>query len=57
MSTSAIIEGCPHLDFNQNHTDFGAYAMVHTGTMNNSKERDIPAITLKLLNEKGGYIL
>ena len=29
--------------------------MVHTGTVNNMKARDIPAIALKTLNESGGY--
>ena len=54
-SPAAIIEGSPHPDFSQKHIAFGAYSMVHTVTVNNTKARDIPAITLKPLNESGWY--
>ena len=55
MSPATIIEGSPHPDFSQKQIAFGAYKMVHTGTVKNTKVRDIPAITLKPLNESGGY--
>ena len=49
------MEGFPRPDFNQNHISFGAYAMVYTGGMNNTKAGDIPDISLKPLSETGGY--
>ena len=52
-----IIKGPPCLDLIQNHINLRVYAMIHTGTMNNAKARNIPTIALKPINEAGGYTL
>ena len=55
MSPSTIIEGFPRPDSSKTHIAFGTYTMVHTGTINSMKARDIPAIGLKPLKDLGGY--
>ena len=56
MSPAMIIECCPRPNFSANHIAFDAYEMVHTGTIKNMKAREISTITLKSLNQLGGYI-
>ena len=55
MSLGTIIKGCPRPDFNQNHIAVGAYVLVHTGTINNTRAIDISAIALKPLNKIGEH--
>jgi hypothetical protein len=39
---------------NKKHAEFGAYALVYTGTENNMRKRGVPAIALKASNDVGG---
>ena len=55
LSPAAIILGSPNLDYNKLKIIFGAYAQVYRGANNSTKKRTVGAISLILVNERGGY--
>ena len=55
LSTSTIVEGIPKVDMGQNKLAFGSYALVQIGTTNTMQIRCVPAISLKVSNDSGGY--
>ena len=55
MSPSNIILGRARPNFNYSQIEYGAYAMVFSGTANNMSAQGIPCIALKPSNEIGGY--
>ena len=54
LAPSTIVEGRQKLDMNKKRAEFGAYALVYTGTENNMRKRGVPAIALKASNDVGG---
>ena len=46
-----------NLDFNQERIVFGSYALVYTGTSNNTRRRIIPSIALNKSKYHGGQYL
>jgi hypothetical protein len=52
---STIVEGIQKLDMDKKRAEFGAYALVYTGTENNMRKRGVPAIELKASNDVGGF--
>ena len=55
LAPSTIVEGRQKLDMNKKRAEFGAYALVYTGTENNMRKRGVPAIALKASNDVGGF--
>ena len=49
MRPATIVKGHLRPNLSQNHIIFGAHIMVHTGTVNNIKARNIPIFALKAL--------
>ena len=41
------------MGMNKNRAEFGAYALVYTGTENNMRKRGVPTIALKESNDVG----
>eukprot|EP00957_Ditylum_brightwellii_P171779 13076781-Ditylum_brightwellii.AAC.1 len=52
MSPAAIVLGKYNPDVGRKAIHFGAYAMVHTKTTNNMKQRSVNAIALRASNNK-----
>eukprot|EP00957_Ditylum_brightwellii_P156119 11883531-Ditylum_brightwellii.AAC.1 len=55
MSSAAIVLGRRNPDISRKTIHFGAYAMVHTKTTNNMKQRSTNAIALRASNNKDRY--
>ena len=51
LAPSKIVEGRQKLDMNKKREEFGAYALVYTGTENNMRKIGVPGIALKALND------
>ena len=49
-----IVEGKPNTDINQERIVFGSYALVYTGTRNDTNRRIITSIELNESNNHGG---
>eukprot|EP00957_Ditylum_brightwellii_P191088 14549816-Ditylum_brightwellii.AAC.1 len=55
MSPAAIVLERHNPDVGRKTIHFGAYAMVHTNTTNNMKQKSVNAIALRASNNKDGY--